>query len=180
MIWHLPRIKLHDTTYDDWLTVTVPPWYYILFTYLFPYHFNLSRMYLRWNKTLFFIHQHLQQIAYGICIANDVSRKIPYARLIGFKHWNLLPLTITCSYFSLFTVVLDKHDKWVDPQFRNLPNWLIPQLTHRCTVVQREGSRKIPFNSSFSTKSSVLTTKSFSWSFFKIHIRLDIVFPSKI
>ena len=113
-------------------------------------------------------------------IANDVSRKIPYARLIGFKHWNLLLLTITCSYFSLFTVVLGKHDKRVDPQFRNLPNWLIPQLTHRCTVVQREGSRKIPFNSSFSTKSSVLTTKSFSWSLFKIHIRLGIVFPRKI
>ena len=58
-------------------------------------------------------------------------------------------------------------------------NRLISQLTHRCTVVQREGSGKIPYNSSFSTKSTVLTTKSFS-SFSKSIFRLGTVVPRKI
>ena len=50
-------------------------------------------------------------------------------------------------------------------------NWLISQLSHRCMVVQREGSGEIPYNNSFSTKNTVLTIKSFSWAFFKIHIQ---------
>ena len=58
-------------------------------------------------------------------------------------------------------------------------NRLISQLTHRCTVVQREGSGKIPYNSSFSTKSTVLTTKSFS-SFSKSIFILGTVVPRKI
>ena len=50
---------------DEWLTVIVSPWYYILFTCLFIYYFYLLRMYLWWNKAFFSIHPHLQQIASG-------------------------------------------------------------------------------------------------------------------
>ena len=77
------------------------PRYYILFTYLFIYYFHHHECTCGELKQGSLLHPpaFTTDRIRDVNIADDVSPKIPYARLIGFKHWNLLPLKITVLTF---------------------------------------------------------------------------------